>query len=132
MQLIHVIPLIWKQKINDSEENVWTNYAVQDHHLIKTTRVIVWDKLTVREIHFSVTTIIRQYTNFLKKFRQSFSKAKISLKENLYITRKSHYSFQCNFQYKMSHNILYLNKVLFTFGKTKTPVFNFSFMRWDY
>ena len=25
MQLIHAIPLIWKQKINDSEKNVETN-----------------------------------------------------------------------------------------------------------
>ena len=31
-------------------------------------------------------------------------------------------SFQRNFQYKMLHNVLYLNKTLFTFGKTKTPL----------
>ena len=36
MQLIHAIPLIWKQKINDSEKNVKKNYVVQEHHLIKT------------------------------------------------------------------------------------------------
>ena len=40
MQLIHAIPLIWKQKINDCE-NVEKNYVVQDHHLIKNTRAIV-------------------------------------------------------------------------------------------
>ena len=28
MQLIHTIPLIWKQKINASEKNVETNYDV--------------------------------------------------------------------------------------------------------
>ena len=27
MQLIHAIPLIWKQKINDSEKNVETNHT---------------------------------------------------------------------------------------------------------
>ena len=36
MQLIHAIPLICKQKVNDSEINFETNYVVQDHHLIKT------------------------------------------------------------------------------------------------
>ena len=51
MQLIHGIPLIWKQKINDSEKNVEKNHVVQDHHLIKNTRVIVLDKLTAREIY---------------------------------------------------------------------------------
>ena len=41
MQFIDAIPLIWKQKINDSEKSVETNYAVQYHHLIKNNRVIV-------------------------------------------------------------------------------------------
>ena len=51
MQLIHAIPLIWKQKINDSEKNVEKKYLVLDHHLIKNNRVIVLEKLTVREIY---------------------------------------------------------------------------------
>ena len=46
MQLIYAIPLIWKQKINDSEKNIETNYVVKDHHLIT-----VLDKLTAREIY---------------------------------------------------------------------------------
>ena len=44
MQLIRAMPLIWKQKINDSEINVETNYVVQDNHLIKNTRMILLDK----------------------------------------------------------------------------------------
>ena len=51
MQLIHAIPLIWKQKINDTEKNVEKKYIVQDHHLIKNTRVITLEKLTAREIY---------------------------------------------------------------------------------
>ena len=40
-------------------------YVVQDHHLIKSTRVIVLDKLTAREYIFSVTTtpIYSKYSN---------------------------------------------------------------------
>ena len=34
-------------------------------------------------------------------------------------------SFQRKFQYKILHNILYLNKMLFTFGKTKRPLCSF-------
>ena len=34
-------------------------------------------------------------------------------------------SFQHNFQYKILHDILYLNKMLFTFGKIKTPPCSF-------
>ena len=51
MQLIHAIPVIWKQEINDSKKNVEKSYAVQDLHLIKNTRVTVLDKFTSREIY---------------------------------------------------------------------------------
>ena len=48
MQLIQANPIIWKQKINDSEKNVEKSYVVQDHHRIKNTRIIVLDELTAR------------------------------------------------------------------------------------
>ena len=51
MQMIQAVPLIWKQKIDDSEKNVEKSYVVQDHHLIKNTRVIILDKLTAKEIY---------------------------------------------------------------------------------
>ena len=50
MQLIHAISLIWKQKINNSEKTVEKKYVVPDHLLIKSTRVIVLEKLTATEI----------------------------------------------------------------------------------
>ena len=50
MQLIHAIPPIWKQKINDSNKNVEKNYVALDHHVIKNPRVIVLDKLIAGEI----------------------------------------------------------------------------------
>ena len=34
-------------------------------------------------------------------------------------------TFQRNVQYKILHNILYLNNMLFTFGKRKTPLCSF-------
>ena len=42
-------------------------------------------------ITFSVTTIIRQYTNFPKILWQSFSEWKFRLEKKLYITKSSHY-----------------------------------------
>ena len=50
MQQIHAVPLIWKQKINDSKKDVEKKYVVQDYPLIKDTRVTVLEKLTAREI----------------------------------------------------------------------------------
>ena len=72
MQLIHAMPLIWKQRINESRKNAETNYVLQDHYLIKNTRVIVLEKLTAREIYSNYHQAI--HTNFPKIFWQSFSK----------------------------------------------------------
>ena len=46
-----MIQAIWKQKLDDSEKIVEKIYAVQDHHLIKNTRIIALDKLAAREIY---------------------------------------------------------------------------------
>ena len=126
MQLIQAIPLIWKQKINDSEKNVEKSYVVQDHHLIRNTRIIALAKLTAREIYSvlllssSNTPTSQKY--FVKVFpNENFDWKKIYILPNLVTVN----SFQRNFQYKILHNILYLNKMLFTFGKTKTPLCSF-------
>ena len=51
MHLIQPIPLIWKQKINDSEITAETNHVLQDHYLKRNTSVNVFDKLTARKIY---------------------------------------------------------------------------------
>ena len=74
MQLIQAIPLIWKQKIDDSEKNVEKSYVVQDHHLIKNTRIIALDKLTTREISLVLLLSSGNTPTSQKIFPQSFSK----------------------------------------------------------
>ena len=44
-------PTNLETKKNDSEKNVKKKYVVEDHHLIKNTRVIVLGKLTAWEIY---------------------------------------------------------------------------------
>ena len=72
MQLINAIPPIWKQKINDSGKNVEKSYVVQDHHLIKNTRVIVLDKLTAREIYSVLLLSSGDTPTFQKYFGKVF------------------------------------------------------------
>ena len=118
MQLIHAMPLIWKQRIDESRKNAETNYVLQDHYLIKNTRVIVLEKLTAREIY---SNIIRQYTPISQKyFGKVFPNENFNWKKIYILPRvATASSFQLNFQYKILHNILYLNKMFFNFGKTK-------------
>ena len=120
MQLIHAIPLIWKQKINDSEKNVEKHYVVQNHHLIKNTRVIVivLDKFTAGEI-YSVLLISSGNTPTSQKYLgKVFSNKDFDWKKVYILPRVvTINSFQRNFHYKILQSILYLNKMLFIFGK---------------
>ena len=111
MQLIHAIPLIWKQKINDSEKNVEKKYVVQDHHLIKNTRVIVSEKLTTREIYSVLMLSSGNTPTSQNYFGKVFPNENLSCKKIYILPRVvTINSFQRNFQYKILYNILYLNK----------------------
>ena len=124
MQLIHAIPLIWKQKINDSEKNVEKKYVVQDHHLTKNTRVL--DKLTAREIYSVLILLSGNTPTSQKYFGKVFPNENFDWKKIYILPRVvTINSFQRNFQYKIPVNILYLNNMLFTFSKIKTPLCSF-------
>ena len=126
MQLSHVIPLIWKQKVNHGEKNVEKSYVIQDPHLIKNTRVIVLDKLTSREIYSVLLLSSGNTPTSQKYFGKVFPNEKLDSKKIYILPRVvTINSFQRNFQYKILHNILYLNKMIFTFGKIKTPLCSF-------
>ena len=126
MQLIHAVPLIWKLKINDSEKNVEKKYVVQDHRLIKNARVIVLEKLTAREIYSVLILSSGNTPTSQKYFGKVFPNENFYWKKIYILPRVvTINSFHRNFQYKILHNILYLNKMLFTFGKIKTPLCSF-------
>ena len=76
MQLIRAMPLIWKQKINDSEINVETNYVVQGNHLIKNTRMILLDKIIVRELYSVLLLSSGNAPTSQKYFGKAFSNEK--------------------------------------------------------
>ena len=110
MQLIQAIPLIWKQKINDSEKNVEKSYVVQDHHLIKNTRIISLDKLTTTEISLVLLLSSGNTPTSQKYFRRVFPNENFDWKKIYILPRLvTINSFQRNFQYKILHNILYVN-----------------------
>ena len=134
MQLLHAVPLIWKQKINNSEKNVEKNHVIQDHHLIKNTTVIVLDRLTAREIYSVLLLLSGNTPTSQKYFGKVFPSVSFDWKKIYLLPRVvTINSFQRNFQYKILHVILYLNKMLYTFSKIKnTSVFILSFIWWDY
>ena len=97
-----------QNKKNDSEKNVEANFVVQDHHLIKSTRVIALDKLIAREI-YSVLLLSSDNSPTSQKYF-----GKVFPNENL-IRRKFHtktfatnWSQICAFSADLVKNILSL------------------------
>ena len=126
MQLIHAIPLIWKQKKIIAKKMSKKKYVVEDHHLIKNTRVIVLGKLTAGEIYSVLILSSGNTPTSQKYFGKVFPNENFDWKKIYILPRVvTINSFQRNFQYKILHNILYLNKIVFTFGKIKTPLCSF-------
>ena len=96
--------------MNDSEKNVEKNYVVQDHHLIKSTRVIVLDKLTATEIYSILSS---GNTPNPQKYYENFDWKKVYILPRVVTIN----SFQRNFQNKILHKILYLNKMFLSLAK---------------
>ena len=100
--------------------------TLKDHHLIKNTTAIVLDKLTAREIYSVLLPSSGNIPTSQKYFDKVFPNENFDLKKICILPRVvTTNNFQRIFQYKILHNILYLNKILFTFGKTKTPLCSF-------
>ena len=88
--------------------------------------MIVLGKLIGREIYSVLLLPSSNAPTSQKYFDKDFSNENFHWKKIYVLPRiVTINSFQCNFQCKILHNILYLQKILFAFGKTKTPLCSF-------
>ena len=119
-------PTNLETKKNDSKKMSKKKYVVEDHYLIKNTRVIVLGKLTAGEIYSVLVLSSGNTPTSQKYFGKVFPNENLDWKEIYVLPRiVTINSFQRNFQYKILHNILYLIKMLFNFGKIKAPLCSF-------
>ena len=120
------IPEWWKFIIEENFENA-TNLIINDHHLVKGSRVITLDRLTSTGI----------YSILISK-AQNKPSSNIYL-ENLYNDYNTdwtvNFTLPClvtynncmrSFQYKILNNVLFLNKKLHTFGIKPSSLCSFS------
>ena len=126
IQLIHSLPKPWIEQIFiDSGNSI--NLAIQDHHLIKKHQILCLNKLDSKELYN-----IQLLANSLKPTSQSYFEnvfvGHVFEWDKIYIlprivTTDSRIRI---FQYKILHNILYLNKNLFDeFNKINSPECSF-------
>ena len=120
--MINSIPEKWKLTIKQSSSDA-KNLIIHGHHLIKGSRILILEKLTSKELYqiliSSRTNKVTSVTYFETKFNgNSLDWTKIFLLPRL----TTYNTYLRSFQYKILHNILFLNKKLYLSGKTKSPL----------
>ena len=111
------IPQIWKDKIKQNLSKNESNLFVLHHHLIENARILALDKLTAKEIYSFLISSLKNKPTSQNFFENSFPNCTFDWKQIITIN-----SYQRNFQYKILHNILYLNKKLYILGKVDSPL----------
>ena len=99
------------------------NLIIHGHHLIKGSRILILEKLTSKDLYqiliSSRTNKITSVTYFETKFNaNNLDWTKIFILPHL----TTYNTYLRSFQYKILHNILFLNKKLYLSGITKSPL----------
>ena len=127
MQITHSIPGDWKNQIRKIRINDITS-VIENHHIIFFSRILPDSKLDAKVLY---SVLINCKKKKLKNSSQIyyecfFQNIQLDWKPIYMLPRKTtKNTFLRNFQYKILLNILYLNKRLFLFGKTNTPLCSF-------
>ena len=117
MQLLHAIPKSWKKDLSDVKENI-DNLIIQDHHIIRKHHIYFLNRLSSKEIYHFLIAQKEEQTSSRLYYQKKFSNNNLDWK-NIYlliriVTKNSKLRA---FQFKLLSNVLYLNKLLFNFGK---------------
>ena len=125
MQLLHVIPKSWKKDLSDVEENIH-NLIIQDHHIIRKHHMYFLNRLSSKEIYNFLIAQKEEQTASRLYYQKKFSNSNLDWK-NIYLLVRivTKDSTLRAFQFKLLNNVLYLNKMLFKFGKSGSPLCSF-------
>ena len=127
-QIIHSIPKSWKDAFIANSENI-KNLVFEGHHLIKNHQIYCLNKLSSKEIYSILIESTDSKPSSQMYYKNIFQNSNLDWK-NIYmlpriVTKDSRLQV---FQYKLLNNVLYLNKMLFRFGKIDSPLCSFCKM----
>ena len=124
-QLIHAIPSSWKKVLKNDNGNC-KNILFLNNHLIKNNQIYAVEKLTAKEL-YSFSVFFKNTKPTSQEYFQSYFSNANLMWNDIYnlpwiVTIDSQLRY---FQYKILHNVLYLNKNLFLFHKSTTKLCSF-------
>ena len=125
MQIISALPVSWKRDISD-DKGLSKNLVLQDHHLIKRGQHYCLQKLDCKEIYNLQILLSNVPPTSQKYFEKMFVTNDINWRDIYLLPRLATIDTTLRiFQYKILHNVLYLNEKLFIFKKTLSPLCSF-------
>ena len=124
MQLINSIVLNWRTIIKSNCNS--TNVLLFNHHVLKKRNLINLDKLYCWELYNILVSISPNKPTSQIYFENLFREQDLNWKEIYVLPWKV--SLNCyvkSFYYKVLKDVVYMNKTLFTFGNSCSPLWCF-------
>ena len=120
-QLIYAIPSLWKKIIKGTDNA--GNLLLPNHHLIKKKTFIGIEKLNPRQLYPLLVYTYPYTPTSQKYFNELFKTDSLDWKQIYLLPRLITLdSYSHSLQYKIPNNVIYLNKKLFTFWKSTSPL----------
>ena len=116
-QIIHSIPKSWKDAFIANSENI-KNLVFEGHHLIKNHQIYCLNKLSSKDIYSILIESGDAKPSSQFYYENIFQNPNLDWKTIYMLPRIVAKDSRLRlFPYKLLNNVLYLNKMLFRFGK---------------
>ena len=120
--MINSIPEKWKLAIKQSSSDA-KNLVIHGQHLIKGSIILILEKLTSKELYQILISSRNNKVTSVTYFETKFNANNLDWTKIIILPRLTTYNtYLRSFQYKILHNILFLNKKLYLFGITKSAL----------
>ena len=125
IQLLHAIPKSWKEDLSNVKENIH-NLIIRDHPIIRKYHTYFLNRLSSKEIYNFLIAQKEEQTASRLYYQKKFSNSNLDWKKIYLLVRIVTKDRTLRaFQFKLLNNVLYLNKMLFKFGKSGSPLCSF-------
>ena len=115
------MPKTWKDVILRDEGNA-KSLVIFEHHILRNSQIHSLNKLTSKELYLILVEANTVKPTAQDYFENLFETSQFKRKNIYFLIRNTTLDTKARmFQYKVLHNILYANKMLFKFGKVSSP-----------
>ena len=121
LQIIDAFPKTWKDIILKDKGNA-KNLVIFDHHIVRNSQIHSLNKLTSKQLYLILVEANTVKPTAQDYFENLFETSQFNWKKIYFLIHNTTLDTKARmFQYKVLHNILYANKMLFKFGKVTSP-----------